>query len=164
MKEKDERLHLKLSRLCDNHASAIQAMVNEHSRATDDALTDCMTGLAKIEDDADAELSLAGDDYRATKSDAEQTGANQAQWEYQKRINTIIMDARDAAQAQRDTYMATCKAAGNKLDDLNHQARLDLLVGTQKLFQSLDVASLDAATVAHAAQAIWSGWSTPRGA
>jgi hypothetical protein len=162
MKGQDEHLQFDIMALCDKHATGVQAIVSEHSRAVDEALTDCMARLAKIEDDVDAEMMVAADEYRTAKRDNERPDAGHPQWEHQKRINTLVMDAREAAQAERDVYMDRCKAAQNRLDELNNAARVDLLKNTQALFQTLDIDSLDAATIAQTAQAIWSGWSTQR--
>lgn len=165
MKEQEERLHLRLRRLCDEHASAVEALINEHSRTVEEALTDCMANLAKIEEDADAEMNRALEEYRAAtkpnddEEEGEKTSASTAHWDYQKRINAITLDAREAAQAERTAYREKCKAAQTRLDELNNKARVDLLKSTQKLFQDLDVDSLDPAAIEHTAQAIWSGWS-----
>jgi hypothetical protein len=162
MKEPEEQLHLKLRRLCDEHAAAVQALVGEHARTVDEALTDCLATMAKIENDADAELAAAWEEYRSAGSDSEQAGGSPAHWECQKRINQAVTKARDAAQAERNAYMEKCKAAQARLDDLNNKARIDLLKGTQKVFQGLDIGALDSATVAQTAQAIWSGCSSSR--
>lgn len=162
MKGSDEQLHLSLRRLCDEHSSAIEALTTEHSRSVDEALTDCLSALAKIESDADAEMTAAWEEYRSARPDSEQAGGSPAHWDCQKRINTAVMNAREAAQAERNAYMEKCKAAQTKLDDLNNKARADLLKGTQQLFKGIDIAALDAATVAQTAQAIWSGCASTR--
>jgi DNA-binding FrmR family transcriptional regulator len=157
--EANDNLHTRLSRLCGQHTTAVHTMMDEQARAAEEALTECMAQLAKIESAADAEMQRAQDEYRKADPGGAQVGGGPAYWEYQKRINEIILDARQKAQTHRNEYVENWKALQSKYDELNHKARIDLLKRTQDAWRNVDLNALDAAGAETSAKALWAGFS-----